>query len=193
MMGLKSGEILAHSYGFLASLYQNTKPPEETHTLLNKSFEWAKRAQSQAVLEKSLQLAIAFKEAQRIERSHGNLAMLFTIQKKIIQSLPHIVDGIKAVENSGHVPWISLMAYANVLWQKRMASECVPITAALLHYTEQVRHQSEFNEKYFLYPIIYRVKNRIGEEAWLEAYQAQANVTIAQVVEDVKPKLMSVV
>ena len=136
-------------------------------------------------LEMSLQLAIDLEENDRIEHSHAYLALLYLTQGQIEESKPHIRQAVEVNYNSEFDPRISVTAYANYLWYRGQYDDCVSIVAVLSHELGESDYGYTFSNQYFLRPLIYRMKEKIGEEAWQDAVATAADITIQQVFQKI--------
>ena len=136
-------------------------------------------------LEDSLRLATAIENYQRIENCSGILGMLYLIQGKSKQAFPYIQRAIETSRDTHINPWMSITAYASYLWHQGNYTACVPIVAVLFNEIESTERDYSFNNKYFLRPLIYRVQQKIGGQAWQDAVDTAQDSTIKQVFQDI--------
>lgn len=139
--------------------------------------------QAQAVLEQGLEIALSIKRYAYIVRLNSYIGLLFLLQKQVQKAKPYIVNALLIDITTIHPPWASIITYANFLWYDNDFDSCLPITAILF------RHMNDINEplvnKYFLEPLIYRVRQHIDDDAWQETLHLTKEVTIEQLLQDV--------
>ena len=136
--------------------------------------------EAQVVIENGLQVATAINNAMYIESFHSYLAFLHLMQRQLSQAKPHIEQALHA-HNRAASGWLSLLAYANYLAHTGNVDAGVPVAAVL---SQHVR-ENDPSDRYFLSSLIYRLQQRIGNDAWQQAVNATTGMTIEQLYQNV--------
>jgi predicted ATPase/DNA-binding CsgD family transcriptional regulator len=145
--------------------------------------------EAQKALEESLSLVKKTENDIAFEARYGVLALLNLVQAKSDRALPYIVKAFDTSGNTIFFPWTAATAFAVYSFQKDDLSASVPIAAVLHREIEVIAGVQPIVTKYFLQPLIYRIKQQIGEKAWQDAIAARANITIDQVTVEIKTYL----
>jgi len=144
-------------------------------------------AQAQATLEHSLQIHHIIRDYKGVVDLHGLLGQIHLLQNNLTEARQTIVEGIEIGAKEYAIPTIILIAYANYRWQSRETlASCVSITATLAQQALNTYYlTAPIVRRYFLQPLIYRVQQYIGDEAWQQALEQSRNVTIEQRFQDI--------
>ena len=106
------------------------------------------------------------------------------LQNKLTDAEPHIHAGFKLIEGTAFSPWEVMIAYANYLWYTDDYERCAPIVARMALDLETVEQGEVINNKYFLRPLMYRVREQLGEPSWQETLTAAEKMTLNQQFEE---------
>lgn len=145
--------------------------------------------QAQAILERGLQIALNIKSHNYIVIFHAYIGLLFLIQKEVQKAKPYIINALLTDTIISRSPWVSILAYANLLWHENDFDACIAVTAILFRYMKDVG--GSYVNKYFLEPLIYRVQQHIGDDAWQDALDTASEKTIEQVFQGIVNRLAS--
>ncbi len=137
-------------------------------------------SQAQAILEKGLRIAQSLEDYRNIVEMKSYLAMLHLVQGQVQSAKPHVLDAIEANEISIYTSWLPVVVYANYLWYAGEFDACLPLVTVLSHHAEQHKGSDNPDDEYFLKPLIYRVQQHGGAEAWQDALVATSGITVEQ-------------
>ncbi|MEM8863682.1 MAG: hypothetical protein AAGD96_35685, partial [Chloroflexota bacterium] len=133
---------------------------------------------AKATLHKSLELAHKLSKLDSVASCHSNLGQLFLMDGDVDGARPHIVQSLETLQGSVFQPWATMMVYANYLWHLGDLEACAPIVATMSIEFEQMERGEAVNNHYFLRPLIYRVKQKLGETNWQSALKAAEGVLL---------------
>lgn len=140
---------------------------------------------SKNTLNKALQIAARLKEHATIQSCQNNLGLLCLMQGQIHNALPHIHQAIDAIQDAGLDPFSSMMVYANYLWYMGEIDACVPIAAVLSIRLDEIERGDVISIQYFFHPLIYRIEQQIGSEAWQDALAVASEITVEEIFQEV--------
>ncbi|MEM8859155.1 MAG: tetratricopeptide repeat protein, partial [Chloroflexota bacterium] len=121
-----------------------------------------------------LRLADALTDLATHSKANSNLGLLFILQGEVVKARPYVTKSLQSIEETAFSPWAAMIAYANYLWCTNQTEACARITATMSKELKTVERGEAINNQYFLRPLIYRVKESLGEQAW-EAILTEAN------------------
>ncbi len=133
---------------------------------------------AKTTLHKSLELAHKLSKLDSVASCHSNLGQLFLMDGDVDGARPHIVESLKTLQGSVYQPWATMMVYANYLWHLGDLEVCAPIVATMSNELEQMERGEAVNNHYFLRPLIYRVKQNLGDEDWEATAKAAESVSL---------------
>ncbi len=148
--------------------------------------------QARTVLEKALPIALSSKSYTSFVPINCYLGLLHLLQGQTQQARPYILKAIETTTKSYTPAWESIIAYANFLLHEGKIDRCVEISA-VLHLNQDDFEMHRNDNQYFLKPLVYRLRRRIGEAAWEEALAAAEGVTVdglfVEIVADIQKYL----
>ena len=145
--------------------------------------------QAQAVLERGLEIALNIKSYNYIVIFNAYIGLLFLIQKEVKKAKPYIVSALLTDTTINRPPWVSILAYANLLWHENDLDACVAVTVILFRHMEDV--SGGYVNKYFLEPLIYRVQQHIEDDIWQDALDTASEKTIEQVFQSIVKEIQT--
>lgn len=134
--------------------------------------------QAQTVLEQGLEIALSIKKHSYLVRLNSYIGLYYLVQKQAQKAKHYILKALLTDTMTIQSPWVSIIAYANFLWYEDDFDFCLPVTVILFRYMNTVNEPVV--NKYFLEPLIYRVQQEIGSDAWQHALDVTKDVTIEQ-------------
>lgn len=128
-------------------------------------------------LERGLALAQQVKAVPRQIEYHQLLAVVLMNQGKIDDAETHVMAGLELAQSLAlpYNLWLSLLGYAQFIWKREQHADAVRIATVIYRLREL---GSAFDRRYVLEPLVYRIKNHIGAEAWEAAEVATAELTL---------------
>ncbi|MEO1288776.1 MAG: hypothetical protein AAFV93_13490, partial [Chloroflexota bacterium] len=144
---------------------------------------------SELALSRSLKIAKEQKNYYWIEICHANLGMLYLLQGKHTQAKDHLLQGIKAIRHTDLNPWASIIVYANYLWFTQQYEKCTSMTVVMSHHIDALDTDYQFMNRYFTRPLIFRVQNHLGDDAWQQVQYELQGITIDEIFQDVLREL----
>lgn len=147
-------------------------------------------AQAQAVLERGLEIALNIKSYNYIVIFYAYIGLLFLIRKEVQKAKPYIINALLKDTTISRSPWVSILAYANLLWHENDFDACIAVTATLFRYRKDVGEGHVVN-KYFLEPLIYRVQQHIEDDIWHDALDTASEKTIEQVFQSIVEEIQT--
>ena len=137
--------------------------------------------QAQATLERNLQIDIALQDYRGIADISSLLCQLYLLQNNLADARLFLQKAFDAIKHSKSQPALLIIIYANYLWHKRESDACVPIVATMVgqELSTYVGSNLIINN-YIFQPLVYRVRQQIGDEAWQHALDTNADTTSKQ-------------
>ncbi len=140
--------------------------------------------------ERSLQLHITIKDYRGIVDLYSLLSHLHLLQNNIKDARLSLIEALKVASVEQSQPSMLIIVYANYLIHKKELSTSIPIVAALASLELNTYSGSEIIvEQYILNPLIYRICQTIGDEAWSEAVENNEYNSIDELFQDIHNNL----
>ena len=142
--------------------------------------------QAQATFERNLQIDIDIKDYRGVVDIYSLLCQTRLLQGNPDEARLCLLRGIDSLQLNHSQPTLLMIVYANYLWGKDKLDDCVPIVAVLSgrEINTYVGSNVIINN-FLLQPLIYRVRQQIGDDAWQEAIDKTAGVTFEQMVQEI--------
>lgn len=140
---------------------------------------------AQSTLERNLQIDINIQDHHGAVDIYCLLCQLYLLQNNQTdarRSLQKAIDTITKDSNST----LLIITYANYLWYKRALPDCVRIVSAIADKKLKTYLGNHLIiNNFLLQPLVYRVRNHIGDDAWEQAVEQSAGVTMEQLLQDI--------
>jgi tetratricopeptide (TPR) repeat protein len=141
------------------------------------------------VLEESLELALQIANDTTVKTSLGTLALLSILQNNLDLSMSYITQSIEFGMNMSMTPWTTLTALANYFWYKDDFVGSISLAVYLSERTKSDGAGYTIVNSYFLNPLVYRIKQKLGDDAWEEAINKTKEISAEQLMGDIRETL----
>ena len=135
--------------------------------------------QAQATLERNLQIDIDIQDHRGAVDISCLLCLVQLLQNNLADARVLLNKAFDAIKHDSSQPALLIITYANYLWYTRELDACVPIVAAIADQEPATYVGSNFIiNNHLLQPLVYRVQQHIGEEAWTVALDDANGVSV---------------
>ena len=146
--------------------------------------------QAQATLERNLQIDIAIQDHRGVVDICSLLCQLRLLQNNLVDARNFLQKAFEAIEDNHSHPSLLIISYANYLWYEQELDACVPIIATLAGLEIHAYIGANVLIKnHVLQPLVYRVQQQIGENAWESARTQAEGITIEQLYQRIMADL----
>ncbi len=147
---------------------------------------------AQATFERSLQLHDTIKDYKGVVDLYGLLSQLHILQNDLHKAHIALIKGVDVATREYSLPAVLIIAYANYLWHDHQFDACIPIVAPLAEQELKIYSGSEnIIKRYLLQPLIYRIQDRIGVDAWQSVVEQYVGVTLEQILQDIAKDILN--
>ena len=136
-------------------------------------------------LMRGLEIALKSEDLYRQSDFYNSLALLFLLQAKLEEAEPYIVNAIEVDSKVQKSVWVSMLTYANFLYYDKKIEDCLPIVAVLHQHIDSYGAGEAIVNQYFLQPLIYRVQQLVGDDAWQKALELASETSIDEAFETI--------
>lgn len=141
---------------------------------------------AQTTLERNLQIDIDIQDDRGTVDVYCLLCQLHLLQNNPTDARHLLQKGIEAIAKDQSQPTLLIIVYANYLWYKRELDACVPIVATIAGRELKTYVGSNLIiNNYLVQPLVYRIRQHIGDETWQQAIEKRAGVTFEQILQDI--------
>ena len=141
-------------------------------------------------LERSLEIEYIIEGHMAIVHVYGVLSQLHLLQNNLPDAYEAILKGMKVATTEETKPVILIIAYANYLWHTHDLATCIQIIASLAQQELDIYSGTKtIVNDYFLQPLIYRIQQKIGEEAWQNTLDETAEITVDQLLNNIAQQI----
>ena len=142
--------------------------------------------QARATLERNLQIDIDIQDYRGIVDINSLLCQLHLLQNNPTDARLSLLKAIEAIAKNQSQPALLIIVYANYLWYKREFATGVHIVAAIAGRELKTYVGSNLIiNNYLLQPLVYRIQQHIGDEAWQDALKQASKTTMEQVLQEI--------
>lgn len=142
--------------------------------------------QAQITLEHELHIAFTIKDYRSVVDNYGLRCQLYLLQNNEEEACDCLQKGIDNLQHNQEQPATLLLAYANYLWYMDERDQCMTIAAALSQrkFSSYLGNTAMIRD-ILLQPLVYRIRQRIGDAGWQQLVAENADVTLPQLVQHI--------
>ncbi|MEL7436373.1 MAG: tetratricopeptide repeat protein, partial [Chloroflexota bacterium] len=142
-------------------------------------------ATAKSYFEEALRLSQQVEAHNSIVSCRSYLALVHLLLDDLDTAKTHIQNAIANVTMTKQELWFVLVVIANYHWYANTLDACVPIVASLKRNPVPENFRV-LDKRYFFEPLVYRVQQHIGDDAWQEALHNATDTTTEQMLEIVQ-------
>ncbi|MEO0596219.1 MAG: LuxR C-terminal-related transcriptional regulator [Chloroflexota bacterium] len=142
-------------------------------------------ATAKSYFEEALHLSQQVEAHNSIVSCRSYLALVHLLLDDLDTAKTHIQNAIANVTMTKQELWFVLVVIANYHWYANTLDACVPIVASLKRNPVPENFRV-LDKRYFFEPLVYRVQQHIGDDAWQEALHNATDTTTEQMLEIVQ-------
>lgn len=152
--------------------------------LIMRDFERA-----QATLGDALTISVGIKDYRGVVDLYSFLCQLHLLQNNLTDARHCLQKGVDSLQQDQSQPATLVLAYANYLWSIGESDTCISIVAVLSgrKLNAYIGNDAIINN-FFLQPLIYRIRQHVGEVEWQQVVNKTVEVTLEQIVQSIMDK-----
>ncbi len=137
--------------------------------------------QARLIFGRNLEICATIRDYKLLVDIYAFLGYIHLLRNNKNDAHETIVKGLEVARSHSSFPALLIMLYASYLLDIDDQTTCIAIVATLAQTTIKSYSGSQrIIDRYFLQPLIFRIHQRIGDDAWQTALHAASNTTVEQ-------------